>query len=138
MRTFYIFKIKKPYVILTRHNPFNLYKTIEHISNVKTDELKIATNLFNQISGTFNKDQINKLIFKKYQNAYSYTNHVNTHTIYDYHTKEQTKLIIYRSFIIIQSTKQIPSFLKTIATNNNLFICDFNNKDYFWLDQAFN
>ena len=138
MRTFYIFKIKKPYVILTRHNPFNLYKTIEHISNVKTDELKIATNLFNQISGTFNKDQINKLIFKKYQNAYSYTIHLNTHTIYDYHTKEQTKLIIYRSFIIIQSTKQIPSFLKTIATNNNLFICDFNNKDYFWLDQAFN
>ena len=31
MRTFYIFKIKKHFAILTRNNPYSLFKTIEEI-----------------------------------------------------------------------------------------------------------
>ena len=135
MRTFYIFKIKKPYAILTKNNPYNLFKTIENIYYLKPNELKIGKNIFNQLRDTLNKDNVNNNIYEYYKNRYDYTKFNNTHTIIDYYTKEKTKLIVNKTFMVIKSTKQIPTFLKSITNMDNMFVCDFVNKDYFWLDK---
>ena len=55
MRIFYLFKIKNQYATLTKKHPYNLYKTIEQIYRLTPEELTIATNIFDQISDTFNK-----------------------------------------------------------------------------------
>lgn len=135
MRIFYLFKIKNQYATLTKKHPYNLYKTIEQIYRLTPEELTIATNIFDQISDTFNKEKINKKIYDNYKEQDTYTNYLNTDIINDYFTKEQTKLIVNKSYMLIKSTKQIPLFLKEIKSKDNIFICDFQNKDYFWLEQ---
>lgn len=135
MRTFYLFKIKPTYSNLTKNNPYNLYKAIEGIYHLKQEELSTAYNFFTQISDTFNKETLNNNIFEYYKNKYTYTKVNNTHMINDYYTDEKSKLIINKTFLIIKTTLEYSSFLKTITRKNNIFVCDFDNIDYFWLEE---
>lgn len=135
MRTFYLFKIKTNYSILTKNNPYNLYKTLEEIYHLKKDEIKIAYDLFSQIRDTFNKELLDNNIYEYYKSKYTYTKINNTHIINDYYTDEKSKLTINPTYLLIRSTKQIPTFLRTITKKNNIFVCDFDNIDYFWLDE---
>ena len=66
---------------------------------------------------------------------YNYSKINYTHMIYDYFSKEKTKLIINKSYLYIRTTKEMPSFLKVLPKKDNLFVCDFVNKDYFWLEE---
>lgn len=135
MRNFYLFKIKPCYSNLTKDNPYNLYKAIENIYHLKKEELTTGYNFFNQIRDTFNKENLDNNIFEYYKNRYSYTKVNNTHMINDYYSKEKSKLIINTNFLFIKSTKEIPTFLKTITRKDNIFVCDFDNIDYFWLEE---
>ena len=135
MRTFYLFKIKTNYSILTKNNPYNLYKTLKEIYHLKKDEIKIAYDLFSQIRDTFNKELLDNNIYEYYKSKYTYTKINNTHIINDYYTDEKSKLTINPTYLLIRSTKQIPTFLRTITKKNNIFVCDFDNIDYFWLDE---
>ena len=136
MRVFYIFKIKKPYVILTKNNPYHLYKTIERMYYLNANELKSGNNIFENLSGTFNKDILNTNVYSYYKGKDTYTKFKNIHTIIDYFTKEKSRLTINSSYLLIQSTEEIPTFFKVLSKNKgDIFVCDFQNKDYFWLDR---
>lgn len=135
MRTFYLFKIKKSYSELTKRNPYNLYKAIENIYYLKAEQLDYLSIFFRQIRDTFNKECIDNNIYEYYKNRYTYTKVNDTHFINDYYTEEKSKLIINPSFLYIKSTKNIPTFLKAITKKDNIFVCDFINKDYFWLEE---
>lgn len=135
MRTFYLFKIKKNYSTLTKENPYNLYKAIEGIYNLKQEELITGYDFFNQIRDTFNKEYLDNNIFEYYKNRYTYTKVNNTHIINDYYSDEKSKLIVNNSYLLIKSTKQLPTFLKAITKKDNIFVCDFDNIDYFWLEE---
>lgn len=135
MRTYYLFKIKKTYSILTKNNPYNLYKAIEEMYYLKSNQLDYLALFFYQLKDNFNKSLLDNNIYEKYKNKDNYTKVNDTHLIIDYFTKEKTKLIINPSYIYIKSTKNIPTFLKTINKKENIFVCDFKNKDYFWLEE---
>ncbi len=135
MRQFYLFKIKPTYYNLTRKSSYNLYKAIENIYYLKKEELNNAYDFFTQISDTFNKEYLDSNIFEYYKNRYNYTKVNNTHMINDYYSKEKSKLIINKTYMIIKSTKSIPTFLKAITKKDNIFVCDFENIDYFWLEE---
>ena len=50
---------------------------------------------------------------------------------------EYAKLSIKNANIKIKTNINFPIFLKTIYNyTDNIFICDFVNKDYFWLDKT--
>ena len=135
MRTFYIFKIKKHFAILTKNNPYTLYKTIEDIYKLKENELEKNKNLFNHIKDTFNKDVLNTNIYNSYKNKYTYTRFKDIHTINNYYTKERSRLTVNKTYLLLRSTEEVPSFLKTLsASKQNMFVCDFENKDYFWIE----
>ena len=136
MRTFFIFKIKKHFAILTKNNPYNLYKTIEKIYNLSEEELKKNTNIFEFLKDNFNKDDLNNQLFLSYKDKSYYTKFLNTHMINDYFTHEKTKLIVNKKYLVIKSNEEVPLFFKDIDRNEkNLFVCDFINKDYFWLEE---
>jgi hypothetical protein len=96
-------------------------------------ELLGPNNLFLQIHEKFNTEILNSIIYDKYKDQYTYTKYQNIHRINDYYKEEQTKMIINSRYIVIKTTKEIPTFFEIISKKNNLFICDFLNKDYFWL-----
>ena len=135
MRKYYLFKINKTYYNLTRENPYTLYKAIESIYKLKPDNITYAYNFFNQIRDTFNKEYLNSNIYEYYKNRHSYTKINNTHMIHDYYTKEESKLIINTNYLLIKSTKQLPTFLKAITRKEKIFVIDFENIDYFWLEE---
>lgn len=135
MRTYYVFKIKEPYCNLTKSCPYNLYKTLESIYYLNNDQIKVAYNFFSQIRDYFNKDNLDYNLYEHYKNKDNYTKMNYTHMIYDYFTKEKTKLIINKSYLYLKSTKEVPTFLKVLSKKDRLFVCDFINKDYFWLEQ---
>ena len=133
MRTYFVFKIKKHYARLTKNRPYYIYKTIEDLYNIPKKELLSSNNLFLQIHDKFNTDILNNVVFNTYKDTYAYTKYQNTHKIIDYFSNEKTKMIISNSYIVIKSTKEIPTFFKILSKRKNIFICDFINKDYFWL-----
>ena len=43
-------------------------------------------------------------------------------------------LIVNKAFLLLSSNILKPSFLSDLKEYKNLFVCDFKNKDYFWLE----
>ena len=136
MRTFYIFKINKEFAILTKRCPYNLFKSIEQIYYSDKNDLSLAYNIYEQIILPLNKKQINIDIFEKCKESDYYTKFNNTHMINNFYSDEQSKLIVNSSYMLLRSTKIQPSFFKILPEIENIFVCDFENKDYFWLESV--
>jgi len=57
------------------------------------------------------------------------------HMISNKYRPETTILKVYRSHIILKSDSIKPTLLINYLMSDNLFVCDFKNKDYFWLNE---
>lgn len=134
-RTFYIFKINKEFTTLTKDYPFNLYKTMEQIYFLGPNEVNTAYKMFENIANTIDKKEINLKLFEEFRHNHNYTKFDNRHMINNYYTDEETELTVKNAHLVLKSTSENPSFLSNLKDNKNLFVCDFQNKDYFWLDQ---
>lgn len=137
MRTFYIFKIKNEYASLTKNNPYHLFKMLSYIYHLDTDDISRGVELFNKMTDSFNSKEIDIELFRAYRENYFYTKFKNVHQINNIYKKEESKLIIRKKFLLLQSTVIHPVFLNNLSKYENLFFCDFANKDYFWLDKLF-
>ncbi len=134
MRTFYIFNINKYFTYVYKEKPYKVYKVLEEVYYVKEKDIVLSYRIFEQVACTFNKNKLNEYI--KYicsdVDGYHYKN--NGHIICN--NNEYTKLTINNSNIKIKSNINYPYFLDMIANyGDSIFVCDFNNKDYFWLDK---
>lgn len=135
MRTFYIFKINKEFATLTKNCPYNLFKSMEQIYYADKNDVSTAYNIYEQIILPLNKMKINLDLFSQYREDDHYTKFRDTHMINNFYNDEQTKLIVNSSYMVLKSTKSSPTFLDDLRELENLFVCDFENKDYFWLEK---
>ena len=137
MRTFYIFKIKNEYASLTQNKPYHLYKLLSYIYYLDIEEASRGIELFSNLTDDFNPKELDIKLFKTYRENYFYTKFKNVHKVNNIYKKEESKLVIRKKFLILQSTVVRPTFLNELSKNKNLFLCDFVNKDYFWLEKLF-
>lgn len=135
MRTFYVFKIKKEMTILTKETPYNLFRTIEHLYYLDEYNMDVSFKLYNDLFDSFNKDYVNKRLNSLFKNNRYYTYENDKHTIYNKYRPETTILKVYKSHIILKSDVIKPTLLVNYLMSDNLFVCDFKNKDYFWLNE---
>ncbi len=135
MRTFYIFNINKNFYNLMKNNPYHLFKTMEDIHNFDTNDISLAYDLFLQIVAPFNKSKINNEIFNECKDNDFYSKFHNVHRIQNKYIPEDSCLIVNKAFLILESNILKPSFLAELKHMKNLFVCDFKNKDYFWLNE---
>ena len=133
MRTLYVFKIKKEYKNLTRHDEYNLYRTINSINYINKEDLVLAYNLLLNINVLFNKYQINKMLYDSLKKLDGYTLYRNKHKYINYFTKEESELVVKYNYMLLISNKENNRFIKELIKINNLFICDFDMSDYYWL-----
>lgn len=133
MRTFYIFRINDEFARLTKECPYNLFKSIEDIYYTPKNNIDTAFNLYEQIVKPFDKNELNDAIYDKCKDSDHYTKFNNTHMINNFYSDEQSKLIVNSTYIILKSSINSPSFFKILECIKDIFICDFDNKDYFWL-----
>lgn len=133
MRTFYIFKINQQFKTLSETNSYNLFKTIENIYHLRKEDYGLGITMFEQIAELLDYQKTNNYLFNANQFNEFYTKYSNIHMINNYYSDEKSKLIVNKSYLLLKSTKQFPSFLKELSFEPNLFACDFQNQDYFWL-----
>ena len=116
MRTYYIFNVNRYFSYMYKNKPFKMYKIFEEIYYSKSyDSLNTYRN-FETVAVPFNKIMLNEYIYYEFKLKYGYKRNGNKHNL---NTSEN-------------STLQINNY------NNNLFVCDFENMDYFWLCKLYN
>ena len=135
MRKFLIFNINDEMTILSKKNPYNIYRSLEQIYKMKKTDANVGMNIYEQIIAPININKMNDELFQTYKNNDYYSKINNKHIFYNKYRPEETKLTINNSYLILESNAIIPIFLKSLNKNKNLLACDFENKDYFWVDE---
>lgn len=134
MRTFYIFKINKELSILLDDSPYNLYKTLEGIYLLDSESASYGKDLLEQIIYLIDIEKFNKLIYEKNKDNDFYMKIDNTHRILNKYRDEATYIRVRKTHIIVE-TNVMPKQLNVFLPVYDLFVCDFENKDYFWLSK---
>ena len=135
MRTFYIFKIKKEISILLKETPYNLFKTIEDLYYLDSSNMGVSFSIYHELFDLFDKSYMNKKINTIFNNYRFYSRDGDVHYVYNKYLPENTTLRVYKSHILLKSDVIKPTLLVNYSKNDNLFVCDFKNKDYFWLHE---
>lgn len=135
MRIYYIFKINKSVSNLYRKQEYVLYDILTGIYKMNKSDIVLGYKFFEQFAYFFNKSSVNEYIFNRYKDSVTYMKNINRHIINDRFKNESSVLVVYNSHIKIKTNLDISDFLKTLNEyEKNLFVCDFKNHDYFWLD----
>ena len=134
MRVYYLFKINDSFSKLYYNKTYYLYKMLEEISISCKFDFIISYRLFEQMATAYNKSDINSMIYKKFMYDENYNKILNKHVLDD--GVEKTKLTVYNTYIKIKTNQNISAFFKILSNEENIFVCDFNNKDYFWLNKV--
>jgi len=138
MRTYYLFEIKENILKNYKNNYEELYNMLESINLLKTEDIILGYNLFNKLVNPIKKSEINDYIRDSYISNENYLCFDSTHTINDFYYNETTKMNINNSHIKIKTNKNTPSFFFDIRKYSNIFVCDFENQDYFLLKETIN
>ena len=136
MRTFYLFEVKSNILKNYKYNYEELYSMLETVYNKENDDIVICYNIFKSLVNPIKKDEQNNYIKKRNLGDENYICYNYTHSINDYYYNETTKMIINNSHIKIDTNKNVPSFFKELRNYKNIFVCDFDNHDYFVLEQV--
>lgn len=130
MRKYYLFTIKKDYYEIYKKNPVALYKTLENLYKLKKDDLNYGLTLFNQICDIIDINRLKHYFnyVKEYDNGNKYLIKLNDEiTLFDFHY----------ACIICRSIKNYPTVFNTLNYYSKyIFVCDFYNHDYFFLDKS--
>ena len=133
MRTFYIFKINKEFKILTKNSPYNLFLALDNIHSMDKTDLSLAAKLYDEVCVQNDVSKMNLSLFKDMRDSDYYIKYNNNHIINNYYTEESSKLIVYKTYLKLKSSGNSSTFFRALKQYPNLFVVDFNSKDYFWL-----
>ena len=137
MRIFYIFKINDMFQTFYNDKSNILYKIFKNIYESEEKEIINNFRLFERITIPFNKRVFNNYIVLKHKEDLYYSKNNNKHIINN--IDEVSKLVVNKAYLKIKSNKNINSFIKDIIdTNESVFVIDFVNDDYFWLNKKEN
>lgn len=134
MRVYYLFKINDSFSKLYYNKTYYLYKMLEQISESSQNDFIISYRLFSQMAIAFNKTKINSDLYRNYAYDHNYFKSLNKHILDN--GVEKTKLTVYNTYIKIRTNKNITEFFNVLKNEENIFVCDFVNKDYFWLNKV--
>lgn len=132
MRTYYIFKINKYFAYIYKKWPYKMYKIIEELYYTKDYDMLISYKYYQKFAIEFNKLDLNEYIYNLNKKNKNYRRDNNIHVI---ENEKYNKLVINSTCIILKTNDIYSIFLNDLNVYlDNVFICDFKNKDYFWLD----
>lgn len=128
MRKYYLFNIRKEFYLVYKNNSYVLYKTLENLYKLKKENLSYGVSLFNQICDRIPKKQV-KNCFLEYIK-------INNDKFLINETKEESLVTIKNSCILYNTNMNYPKSMGSIYSSNMcIFVVDFKNEDYFWLDE---
>jgi len=136
MRIYYAFKIKKEFYDIYIDTPSVLYNFLNQLYYFKKEDLDYGNNLFQQIVNKFDKEEMDKRLFIKLHNKMKYCKKQDEHIINNLYRDEVSIMKIKRNYIVINSNKNCTEFFEFLKEkDDNIFVCDFINHDYFYVNQ---
>ena len=126
MDTYHIFCIRKDAYNIYKNNPNSLYKTLYNLYNFNKSDLKLGISIYNELCYRINtkklKEYIELLPIKRFvKNKYLINKNI---------------IIIKPSNIILKTNYFNKDIIYVLNNYNNyLFICNFQNKKYYWLNE---
>lgn len=123
MREYNLFVIKNEYLNVYQNQPLQLFEMLKKLYNMNIN-LNFGVTFYEQLCNFISIDSIRYYLNSKYN-----LDNVNKFYI------ENTFIELKPSRIIIKSKYNIPNVIKIFnCYNRNIFVCDFKNNDYFWLN----
>ena len=139
MRMYYVFNIKSDVLKLYQDKPSSLYKILENIYFMHIEDINYGFNIFKQLTNKIKILEISNEIYIKLHRDLVYSKIDNEHIINDLYHDEVSILRIKNSHILIETNKSFSSFFKLLNDiNSNYFVCDFKEKDFFFLSNITN
>ncbi len=135
MRIFYLYQINDFCRDLYEEYPCKLYRILKDIYYTSKYNQSLAISSYDQVTLKFNREFIQKYIFQRYRLDLFYHYKNNVHTISC--SGEYSKLMVSGYSLKLKSSINYPSFFDCLNDfSDNIFVCDFENGDYFWLDRV--
>jgi hypothetical protein len=129
MRKYYIFMIKREYYDIYMKNNKILYQTLKTLSNISVDNSTYGLELYTQICDLFDTKRL-----KSYFDNIN-SRHIKNKYIVDF-CNQTTTFYIRKSCLVCITDNNIPSILRVLTYYYSyLFVCDFENEDYFFLNR---
>lgn len=130
MRKYYLFIIQKNYYNQYKNKPYVLYKILESLKDIKTYDFSYGLNIYQELCVPFSVKLLNNYL----TNRIGYQK-INKKIIKLNSNFEDTYLKINYSRVIIKTNINRPQIFKIFNIyNKKIFVCDFEQKDYFWLN----
>lgn len=132
MRTYYIFKINRFFAYIYKRWPYQMYKIIEELYYTKNYDMLASYKYYQKFASPFNKLAINEYIYSINKESSYYRRDNNIHIL---ENGKYNKLVVNTTCITLKTDDIYSAFLNDLNEYlDNVFICDFKNHDYFWLD----
>jgi hypothetical protein len=107
---------------------------LEDAYHTNKHNVVLSSNYYEQITTNFNKLYINNYLYVNNKLELYYYNKNNIHIISS--REEYSKLMVSSYCIKLKTNLNYSSFFKNLNTySDNIFVCDFANQDYFWLNK---
>lgn len=91
--------------------------------------------VFSSLTEKVDKEYLNKKIFLKYHNEMIYTKTDTEHIINNLYKDEISILTIKNVYMLLTTNHNYSSFFNILLDyQEELFVCDFENFDYFFLN----
>mgnify|MGYP003303046348 CR=1 FL=1 len=135
VRVFYIYNVNDFVCSVYDKYPYKLYKMLEDAYYTNKHNIVLASSKYEQMTTNFNKLFINNYIYANNKLDSYYYKKNNIHIISS--RDEYSKLMISSYTLKLKTNLNYPTFFNNIKNySDNIFICDFENKDYFWLNKV--
>ena len=139
MRLYYVFNIKSEIIDLYKDKPASLYRILENIYFMHEEDINYGFSIFKELTNKIKVLELNNNIYIKLHKDLVYSKTSNEHVINDLYHDEVSILKIKSSHLIIESNKSMSSFFKVLLDmGSNYFVCDFKDKDFFFLSEITN
>jgi len=123
MREYNLFVIKGEYLNIYKNNPGQLFELLKKLYCMNKN-LNYGITFYEQLCNYITIDTLRYYLNTKYNLSN-----------YNKYYLEKTYIELKPSRIILKSKNNIPSIIKVFnCYNRNIFVCDFINNDYFWLN----
>lgn len=134
MRIYFVFKIKKEYIELYRDTPNTLYNILNQMYYMRRNDIGFGFNLFNQMIDRIDKFDLDKYLYVLLHTKMKYSKKGDEHILNNLYKDEISVLKVKTTYLLINSNKSYTEFFALLNNyDDNLFVCDFNNHDYFFL-----
>ncbi len=95
-------------------------------------DMMLSSDYYEAITTNFNKLFMNNYLSLHHKPDVYYSTKFNNHLISNH--QEYSKLMVSSYCLKIKTNINYPTFFDTLQKfSDHIFICDFENQDYFWL-----